>query len=468
MKPIEIVSVDFFILAGITIFVYYLLAPHAQTVWLLAISYFFYATWSLSHLAILIFFTCLNFFLAHQIEKNRSQLLFIFDILINVGSLVTLKMLTGPYGAGLLEQIETLTLTGILLPIGFSFYVLQSISYATDVYRGQIKAERDFVHFALYLAYFPKILAGPIERANKFLPQLSNERVVDKNTIEQGLYLILLGLVRKIIIADHLSLLQPADIFSNSENYLSLERIIWLLVFAFAIYNDFAGYTSIIRGVSCLLGIQLSQNFQQPFLARSFSDFWARWHISLSEWLRDYIFFPIRRLLMSLKWPSWTAWMIPPILTMLISGFWHGAYLALIFWGFIHGLYLIIEQGLQRFKLLPKAGFNLRLYSSLVFILTTFAWIPFNTPSVRSAGRYFLGLLPPYSASFNLLLLPDLPLLIFLSFWLDKQEQRHSDLAFPRKWSKQTQSWGIAIAIILLYLFFSTGNDISQFVYQFF
>jgi len=467
MKPIDIVSVDFFILAGITVMVYYLLPSRAQVIWLLVVSCFFYATWSWGYLVTLIVFSFLNFILARWIEMNKSRSLFLLGIIINAGSLVVLKLLVGPYGASLLEQIKGPNLTGLLLPVGFSFYVLQNISYITDAYRGQIKAEKDILHFSLYLAYFPKLLAGPIERAKHFLPQLSKKRTVGKKDIEQGLYLILIGLVRKVIIADQLVKIPPVDGFTNPQNYSSLERVIWLLIFAFVIYNDFAGYTSIVRGVSCFLGIQLSPNFKQPFLAKSFSDFWTRWHISLSEWLRDYIFFPARRWLMSMKWPGWTAWIIPPMLTMLVSGFWHGAYLALIFWGFLHGIYLIIEQLLQQFKLLPKSGSKLTIYSSFVFILTTLAWVPFNTPSVHSAGRFFLGLLPPYSVSFDLLLLPDL-LLIFLSLWMDKQEQRYNDLSFPRNWSVTAQSWGVATTIILLYLFSSAGNDISRFVYQFF
>jgi len=467
MKPIDIVSVNFFILAGLAVLVYYLLSPRAQVVWVLMVSYFFYATWSWGYLATLIIFSCLNYFLALGIEKNKSRLLFIFSIIMNAGSLVALKFLAGPYGANLLEQIKQPMLTGFLMPVGFSFYVLQNISYTTDVYRGQTKAERDIFNFALYLAYFPKLLAGPIERARQFLPQLSQKRNVDTKTIEQGLYLILIGLVRKVIIADQLTKLLPTDGFSNPQNYSSLEQVIWLLIFAFVIYNDFAGYTSIVRGVSCFFGIQLSPNFKQPFLAKSFSDFWTRWHISLSEWLRDYIFFPARRWLMSMRWPGWTTWMIPPLLTMLVSGFWHGAYLALIFWGFLHGTYLIIEQLLQQFRIVPKSGLKLKLYGLFVFILVTIAWVPFNTPSVRSAGRFFLELLPPYSASFNLLFLPEL-LLILLSLWMDRQEQRYNDLSFPRNWPASAQKWGVATVIILLYLFSSAGNDISRFVYQFF
>lgn len=467
MNPIEIVSLEFLFLTLITIVMYYLLSARAQVIWLLAVSYFFYATWDWRFVIILVAFSCLNYFLAQRIEKTNSRLVFLSGIVINAGSLVTLKIFSGPYGAGFLEQIKASTLTGLLLPIGFSFYVLQNISYLTDVYRGQIKAEKSFFRFALYLAYFPKMLAGPIERAKNFLPQLSNERIVDKTAVEQGLYLILTGLMRKIVIADHLSRLLPTDIFAQPLNYSSLERVIWLIVFGFIIYNDFAGYTSIIRGISCLLGIQLSVNFRQPFLAKSFSDFWTRWHITLSEWLRDYVFYPARRRLMSLKSAGWATWIIPPMLTMLVSGFWHGAYLALIFWGFLHGLYLILEQALQQSKLLPKNGIRANLYASLVFISVTLAWIPFNTPSIRSAGRYFAGLFPPYSASFSLLILPDF-LLLLLSLWMDWQENRHNDPAFPRKWTATAQSWSVAIAIILLFLVISAGRDLSQFVYQFF
>lgn len=468
MKPIEIVSLDFFILTLAAVIIYWILSPRAQTAWLLVVSYFFYATWSWSYVAILLVLTILNFFLAEQIEKSRSRWIFLLGISINAGSLIFLKLLAGPYAGNLLERIGSASLTGILLPIGFSFYVLQIISYLTDVYRGQIKAEKDFVQFALYLAYFPKMLAGPIERAKNFLPQLKLERIVDKDAIEQGIYLILLGLLRKVVIADHLSALRPTDIFSESENYTSMERAVWLLIFAFVLYNDFAGYTSIVRGISCFFGIQLAPNFRQPFLARSFSDFWARWHITLSEWLRDYIFYPVRRWLMQSRWPNWLALVIPPMITMLVSGFWHRAYLALLFWGFLHGLYLVTEQLLQQFKLFPKDGYKAQLYSIFVFLMVTLAWIPFNTPSVRAAGRYLLGFLPPYSSNFDVLILPDLFLLASFSLWLDWQERVHGDLAFLRKWSLAKQSWSVAIAILLLILFSQTGNDLSRFVYQFF
>ncbi len=467
MNPIEIISLEFLVLTVVTAAVYYILSPRAQVVWLLAVSYFFYATWSWVYVAVLLAFTMLNFFLAQQIERSKSSHLLSIGIFANAGSLVFLKFLTGPYGGNFLERVGTNTLTGILLPIGFSFYVLQLISYLTDVQRGQIEAEKEFAPFALYLAYFPKLLAGPIERAKSFLPQLRQDRVVDRNSIEQGLYLILLGLLRKVVIADHLSRLRPENIFTEPENFTSLERAVWLLVCAFILYTDFAGYTSIVRGISSLLGIQLSPNFKQPFLARSFSDFWTRWHITLSEWLRDYIFYPVRRGLMQSQIKGWAALLLPPMVTMLVSGYWHGASLALLFWGFLHGLYLVVEQFLQQAKMLPRTGFKAGLYGLFVFLMVTLAWIPFNTPSVRATFRYLEGFLPPYSAAFDRLFLPDL-LLILLSLWLDWQEQAHRDLSFPRKWTPVRQSWSVAIAILLLVLFSGTGDDLSRFVYEFF
>ena len=470
MSPIEIVSLDFLLLTLITLVIYYLLTPRLQTVWLLAVSYAFYATWGGYYLAVLIVSTALNYFIARRIEKTKSRPLLFSIVTLNAASLIALKFITGPYGLSLLTTMTGETrateLTAILLPIGFSFYVLQIISYLIDIYRGQTEAEEDFIHFALYLAYFPKMLAGPIERAKAFLPQLKRERLVDKAAVEQGLYLILLGLLRKWVIADHLAPLLPADVFVAPGDYASLERAVWVLVFAFMVYNDFAGYTSIVRGVSKLLGIELSPNFRQPFLARSFSDFWTRWHITLSEWLRDYIFYPLRRWLMSQRWDRRLALFIPPLIAMLASGYWHGAYLALLLWGFVHGLYLVFEQILQQFNRFPKEGWKARAYSVFVFLAVTLAWIPFNAPSVRAAGRFLVSLPPPYSAAFNPIILPDVILLPLFSIWLDAQEQRYADPSFPRAWSPAAQAWSVAIALILLWLFSNTGTDLSGFVYQ--
>lgn len=247
---------------------------------------------------------------------------------------------------------------------------------------------------------------------------------------------------------------------------MPFERVAWLLVFGFALYNDFAGYTSIMRGISSLLGIELSANFRQPFLSRSFSDFWTRWHITLSEWLRDYIFYPIRRHLLSGSANRWLVLLIPPLVTMVASGFWHGASLALLGWGLAHALFLIVEQLLQQFRVLPKGGWMARGYAVAVFCAVSLAWIPFNTPSIRGTVRYLISFSNPPTHSFDWLNLPDITILVLLSFWMDWQESRHADPAFPRRWKPSGQAWGAALAIFLIALFIGTATDLSGFIYQ--
>ena len=472
MRPIEIVSSDFLILTLITLTVYYLLSPRYQALWLLTVSYFFYTTWGLGYLVVLVALTAINYGLARCIRPKKSKPLFIFGLALNALSLLTLKALAGPYGFNLLssfiDEKQTLHLTAVLLPIGFSFYVLQALSYLTDVYRGQVPAEENFIEFALYIAYFPKLLAGPIERAKTFLPQIKQPRVVDAQAIEQGIYLILLGLLRKLVIADRLTLLRPVEAFSNPESYTLSARILWLLVFAFALYNDFAGYTSIVRGVSSLLGIRLSENFRQPFFSRSFSDFWTRWHISFSEWLRDYIFYPTRRWLLSHRWNKWLGLLVPPLITMLFSGYWHGAYLAILFWGLLHGLFLVVEQILQQFKLFPRNENSLfaRLYTGMTFVAVTLAWLPFASSSLRTALRYFFYRAPIKNPVLPLYALPEIIFAMGISLCLDWQGERQKEAAFLRKWSAKVQAWGVAIVLVLLLIFANAGSDLSGFVYQ--
>ena len=176
----------------------------------------------------------------------------------------------------------------IIIPLGLSYYVLQNISYLVDVYRGQIPASTNRVDFSLYLAYFPKMVAGPIERARTFLPILARPRRVDNQALSRSLILILVGLVRKLLIGDLLFAHIPWEAFTGEPGVFSkIELIAWLTVYAFALYNDFAGYTLIVRGVSGFFGIELSPNFRAPYFSRNFTEFWNRWHITLSEWLRD-------------------------------------------------------------------------------------------------------------------------------------------------------------------------------------
>jgi len=261
---------------------------------------------------------------------------------------------------------------------------LENISYQVDVYRGQVKATRDFIDFALYLAYFPKLLAGPIERARTFLPKLTQPRVVDNELFSKSFALIVIGAVRKLLIADYLSSIIFWDAFETPEKYTGPELIAWLLMYALMIYNDFAGYTSMMRGISGLFGIELSFNFQQPYFARNFTEFWNRWHITLSHWLRDYIFFPLSRALLRRN-PSRrnvANLIFPPLVTMLASGLWHGLSWHMILWGGLHGLYQIIERipSLWRPVIPPQRWPRWRqvMAAGIVFSLAVLAWVPFR------------------------------------------------------------------------------------------
>jgi len=457
----QLVSLPFLLFAAITLIVYYFLARKAQNIWLLAASYFFYVTISPSYALALLAVTAINFYIG---KKATSRAWLTFGVGLNLVSFAALKLVSGPYGPRLLPVApEALSL---LLPVGFSFYILQAISYLIDIHNRQTDSADDFFDFALYLTFFPKLLSGPIERPARFIADLRAARRVDASALARGVGLILVGLLRKIVIADRLTSFLPPTVFSDPAAFSSLEKVVWLLVFTFGLYNDFAGYTSIARGLSALMGIELGPNFRQPFLANSLSDFWTRWHISLSFWLRDYVFFPARRWLMQHRWPALAATILPPLVTMLASGYWHGAHAAMIAWGGLHGIYLVGEQLLK--SKTPRSPSRLRtaLSTLTVFTLTTLAWIPFAASSLRAALVYFTGLFAFTAQVTSVIPAIDLVAAAALTLLLDGQESRHAGDAFFMKWSPRARAWGFAAALWILILFLGPQANVVTFVYQ--
>jgi D-alanyl-lipoteichoic acid acyltransferase DltB (MBOAT superfamily) len=353
-----------------------------------------------------------------------------------------------------------------MMPIGFSFYILQLAGYLFDLRAGRIVVQHDLLDFALYLAYFPKLLSGPVERGRDFLSRLQTLSRPKGAEMRQGLRWLLLGLFRKVAIADTLLWLFPKNLFATPTEFSFVERLGWLLVFAFRLYNDFAGYTDMMRGLSQLIGLPLGLNFRQPFAARSFSEFWNRWHISLSAWLRDFIFYPLSRGLARRSWGAgWLRVVLPPLLTMLFSGFWHGASLAMLAWGGLHGVFLILEQMGQRLagrcpRWLEQALFApSRLRTQLVVLLL---WVPFAAGDWGWALRFWQMLLPPY----GVLSLPQgwfWPLLlVMVSLGLDWAEGQR---AFEH-WPRPIQAATVGLGLVLVVLSFGVGLDVSGFVYQ--
>ena len=358
----------------------------------------------------------------------------------------------------------------ILVPVGLSYYILQAISYLVDVYRCQLKAESDFVNFALYLSYFPKLLAGPIERARAFLPKLAQPRLVDNRVIAQSVMLIFVGLVRKLIIADTLTASFLSDVFKIPAKYSPLELVVWLVIYAFALYNDFAGYTDIVRGISGFFGIELSRNFWAPYFSRNFTEFWKRWHITLSEWLRDYIYFPLVRVLSRYKtgYGKLANLILPPLITMLVSGLWHGFYLNLLVWGGLQGLYLIVERIPAFWRpIVPPQDQPLwrqGLGMVVVFILVILAWAPFRweLPAALQLWEALLNwsdVVIRYRRMF--LVLP----LLLGSLLLDFIQYRSDDEFVFLKWPPLAKA--TCMAIVLFWIFILTAGNFEQpFVYQ--
>ncbi|MBV6395667.1 MAG: hypothetical protein HFACDABA_01246 [Anaerolineales bacterium] len=353
MEQINILSVEFIGFVLITLTGYYLIGQilprPAQNAWLLLASYYFYYTWSDTFLYVLLFVTAANFLFGILIHKNPShkKMLLRTGVILNIAAL-TWYLVGGPFIRSLSLPVDTLIVLFpfIVLPAGMSYYTLNGISYLVDISLKIAKPTTNFIDFSLYLAYFPKLISGPLERARKFLPILSEAQTVDNAQIASSLTLILIGMLRAGILAGVFSLLRPGQPLESPAKSDALSLLWAMTTVMFYIYNSFSGYTDIVRGVSGLFGIPLTRNFMQPFASKDFSDFWQRWHISLSQWLRDYIYMPVSRAFLRRN-PSRTNipnLIVPPLITMLVSGLWHGATPNLVLWGFLMGLFIVIEN----------------------------------------------------------------------------------------------------------------------------
>jgi alginate O-acetyltransferase complex protein AlgI len=471
-------SIEFFLFSFLILCLYYFVSGRGQNYLLLIASTLFLISWNLQFAFVYIILTTANFVLGQRVgagQKSSRYALF-GGIVINLLALAFFKY-ANFFLPSALQLLQTVGFTAIgdglsiLLPIGLSFFVVQAISYLMDINRGLVLPAADFVEFAVYMAYFPRVVSGPIERFRELSPILNRKRVFNRDQIGDGLVLILQGLIRKVVIANLLFILLPLDVFSDPVRYSSLQLVLWLLVYTFALYNDFAGYTSMARGVSALFGIPLSINFNIPFLAQSFSEFWQRWHITLSNWLRDYIYMPVTRALLRRKYGRTHALsiVIPPMTTMLISGLWHDISWNMLLWGGMHGAYLVGERvlALTRPVKANKTSpvWKQMLGVGIVFSLTTLAWVPFRTPAVWT---YWTLMFSPVhwssslsSASFSKFTLG----LIALSILLDLIHVRWKEQALQRC-PVFVQAVIVNLALFSLILASIVQNRPPAFVYQ--
>ena len=343
-------------------------------------SYYFYGSWKPAYLGIILLTTLVSYFCAiamqrKPLHKGRYLLL---ALVFSLGSLFTFKYFN--FFSLTLDQTFGLILPQfkILLPIGISFYTLALIGYLLDVYKGKIKPGIHFGFFALFVSFFPQLTAGPIARGATLLPQLKQLRSFDYTQVAEGAKLFLFGLFKKMVIADNLGIIVDRG-FSSLPEYKGISLIFLIFFYTWQIYMDFSGYTDMARGVAKMVGINLMENFNLPYLARSIQDFWKRWHISFSSWLRDYIYFPLGGSRKGL-----VRTIVNTLIVFTISGLWHGAAWTFVVWGILHGLGISVERVLKQIvgNRIPVPELLKILYAySLVSIFWTF----FRAASVQDA-----------------------------------------------------------------------------------
>ena len=392
-------SLDFFWFLPVVVILYYLLPGKFRWILLLSASYVFYMSWNAKYALLILGSTLVDYTAAHRIhasaEKFIKKLWLSLSVAVNLGLLFSFKY----YGffrqelAYLLteQQLENwLPTASLLLPVGISFYTFQTLSYTIDVYRSEQKPERHLGIFALYVSFFPQLVAGPIERFSHLGKQLRQTFNFSIENLRMGGRLILYGLFIKMCVADNLSPFVDTT-FENNASASGTDLILGAVFYAFQIYADFHGYSLIAIGAARLLGIELINNFSTPYLATSISSFWRRWHISLTTWFRQYLFIPIG----GSKVPI-AKWILNVLIVFIISGLWHGDNWTFIAWGAIHGVVYLLERLLAK----AKPEFKTQNLQSIfkvfgwlkTFSITVLAWVYFRSESIGEANEYIANM----------------------------------------------------------------------------
>ena len=411
-------STHFMLFFPIVVALYFVVPKKLRSIWLLVASYYFYMSWNPQYALLIGFSTVVTFLCGIGIEKIKCRpeeylcvrkgkikaaYVLIIALVVNLLILIVFK-----YGNFILELIDYVLQifhignfekrTNLLLPVGISFYTFQALGYVIDVYKGRIKAEKNLIRYALFVSFFPQLVAGPIERSENLLKQIRSVEKIklwNARRVTAGAILMIWGLFMKMVIADRISILVNM-VFDNYRMYGSTELIAAAVGFAIQIYCDFSSYSLIAIGSAKVMGFELMENFNTPYFAVSIKDFWDRWHISLSTWFRDYLYIPLGG-----NRHGEVRKAINLMIVFLVSGLWHGAAWKYVAWGGIHGIYRIVEELLSEpynrvckaFKV-KTACFSYRLLQTMVtFALVTFAWIFFRADTIRDAFRFIKRIL---------------------------------------------------------------------------
>jgi len=425
--------------------------------WLLAASYFFYACFNPLYLILISYSTLLDYTIVMKMAKSaRRKMWLSISIVNNLGLLSFFK-----YGGFVTDNLNLLLSSlgipyalpapGIILPVGISFYIFQSMSYTIDYYRGNIERETSLIRYATFVSLFPRLVAGPIERAKNLLPQMQKPPKVSIQDITDGLSLFVVGFFKKVALADYMALYVDR-VYDAPEQFQAPALVLATFLFSWQIYFDFSGYTDMARGVARMMGFRLMLNFNNPYLATGLGDFWSRWHISLSSWFKDYVYIPLGGNRKG-KFNTYKNM----LLTMVISGLWHGAAWTFVIWGALHALGRFCTRELEKTSFykerIPKVAKQL-----LVFVFVSFAWIFFRAATISDAWvivtRIFSsGLANPYC--------PLLALALVFAVWL-YQFAYESKL----RWVLELRyvRVGIVLLVIIYLTVFAPGSE-KGFIY---
>ena len=390
-------SLDYLLFLAISVAVYWLLlrADLLRLAFLFVASCLFYMSWHPAYIVLILGSTALDYtagLMMSRTDAPRARRAWLLASLAgNLGLLGTFKYFNffsdavadGLRAAGVHVEAPFLD---VLLPVGISFYTFQTLSYTIDVYRKRIEPERDPLRFAFFVTYFPQLVAGPIVRASEFLPQLRKKPWLSRDRVSRGLFLIATGMVKKVAIADFLSVNLVDRVFDNPELYSGTEVVVALYAFTMQIYCDFSGYTDVARGSSMLMGIELPENFDRPYQSANPAEFWRRWHMTLSSWLRDYLYFPLGGSRVSEPRAYFNLW-----LTMFLIGVWHGAAWTFVLYGILQATAMVVHRwfhkraGRERDQVDPFPAFAIKVFANLQFVV--FSRILFRATSLENAGE---------------------------------------------------------------------------------
>lgn len=385
-------SFEFLVFFPIVCIIYFILRKNKyRNPFLLIASYYFYMCWKPIYAILILTSTITTYICGLLIEsfaddKRKQKTFLVLSLIINFGILFVFKY----YNFINTSIFNLLSCVGlhwsvpgldILLPVGISFYTFQAVGYSIDVFRGSIKAEKNFITYALFISFFPPLVAGPIERAKNLIPQFKIEHSFNSNDVFEGIKQMIWGFFMKLCVADVLSGYVNA-VYNNVANHNGSSLLVATIFFTFQIYCDFAGYSNIALGSARVMGYKITQNFRQPYFSTSIKEFWKRWHVSLSTWFMDYVYIPLGG-----NRVKYLRHLLNLMITFLISGLWHGANWTFILWGALHGTFLIIENVTKRLVNAPQNNTLVsKTMSTIVcFTLVSFAWIYFRANTVDDA-----------------------------------------------------------------------------------